>query len=105
MVRSQPGHAGRSAARAASRPATRRKQREKEYIKVRSVVHNRPQSTGEQQVSAAGPQVHIDGPAGVQVPGEHQRKQVGRPGEHFNRVVIGDLAQLTTSNLEHTGAR
>jgi hypothetical protein len=54
---------------------------------VRSVVHNRLQSTGEQQVSAAGPQVHIDGLA-VQVPGEHQRKQVGGPGEHSDRVVI-----------------
>jgi len=39
------------------------------------------------------------------VPGEHQRKQVGGPGEHSDRVVIGDLAQLTTSNLEHTGSR
>jgi hypothetical protein len=67
LVRSQPGHAGRSTVRAASCPATRRKQRENEYIQVRSVVHNRPQSTGEQQVSAAGPQIHIDG-------------LVGRPG-------------------------
>jgi hypothetical protein len=40
----------------------------------------------------------------VQVPGEHQRKQVGGPGEHSDRVVTGDLARLTTSNLEHTGA-
>ena len=38
----------------------------------------------------------------VQVPGEHQREQVGGPGEHSDRVVIGDLAQLATANLEHT---
>ena len=92
------------AGRRLGRPAGRRVGgygAQSEYIKVRSVVYDRAESVRAQQVAAAGPQIpqaHIGRtvwPA-VQVPCEHQREQAGGPGEIADRVVLGDLAELTT---------
>ena len=66
-----------------------------EYITVRSVVCDRAESSGAQQVAATGPQIpqayigRTVWPA-VQVPCEHQREQADVPGEVADRVVLGD---------------
>ena len=107
VVRSQPGHAGRSAARAASWP----RQLGGNSGKMNTLKCGRSSTTGPSppvnsryRPSRSRRSISPTVWPAVQVPGEHQRKQVGGPGEHSDRVVIGDLAQLTTSNLEHTGA-
>ena len=81
-----------------------------EYIKVRSVVDDRAESAGAQQVAATGPQIpqaHIGRtvrPA-VQVPFEHRREQAGAPDEIAERVVLGDLAELASRGAGTRGSR
>ena len=86
------GTLARVPATAASWTARRRMRAQSEYIKVRSVVDDRAESAGAQQVVATGPQIpqaQIGGtiqPA-VQVPFEHRREQAGAPDETAERVL------------------
>ena len=62
---------------------------------MRSVVYDRAESSGAQQVAVTGPQARR--PIGrtvwpaVQVPCEHRREQAGIGDEIADRVVLGDL--------------
>ena len=96
MVGSQPGHAGPVGGQGGQLPRQLGgNSGENEYVKVRSVVHNRPQSppvNSRYRPPTRRSNINSDG-------GE-SRPSAGRATP--DRVVIGDLAQLTTSNLEHS---
>jgi hypothetical protein len=75
------------------------------YISVRSVIYDRAESAGAQQLAATGPQAHTGltvWPA-VQVPCDHRREQASVPDQVVDRVVPGDLPELAAAEPERAG--